>query len=213
MSQATKVPFYANRTDDSSCMLAAIRSALEYFTGEAYSWDRMEEITGYTPHKSAWTVKVWAYLATHGFDMRMVEGFDYRRYRAESITYLETFLKPEELKWQLEHTNLLEIKPLLPTFLKTVHQEVRSPQLTDIDDMLRDGYLVTVQLNSRALNDKEGYVAHMILVYDKDGDEYIAHDPGLPPQESRHIPSDLLFKAMGGEHNTVEITGIKVRTA
>jgi len=192
-------------------MLASIRSALEFFTGKPYSWEEMEELTGFQAGKAAWTVKIWAYLATHGFDIHMIEGFDYKKYREQGKQYLTTFFKPEELQWQLENTNLLKIKPLLSVFLENVRQEVRSPQLADIDAMLADGYLVTVQLNSRLLNSQDGYIAHMILVYDKEGSEYIAHDPGLPSQAGRHIPADLLLKAMGGSDNTVEVTGLRLR--
>jgi len=206
-------PFYANRMDDMSCMLACLRSALEHFTGKQYGWEELEKLTGFQSGKAAWTVKIWAYLATHGFDVRMIEGFDYNRYQTEGKEYLRTFLKPMELQWQLDHTNLLEVAPLLPTFLKSVYQEIRSPLLKDIDKMLDDNYLVTVQLNSRKLNGEKGYVAHMILVYDRQGDYYIAHDPGLPAHEARRIPARLLLDAMGGEHNTVEVTGLKLKHA
>jgi len=206
-----QMPFYSNRLDNLSCMLASIRSVLEYFTGKQYSWKELEDIIGYKHGRAAWTVQVWTYLATHGFDIRMIEGFDYQRYMDEGETYLQTFLKPEELEWQLQHTNLLEIRPLLPEFTKHVTHERRSPGLRDIDEMLEDGRLVTVQLNLNTLNGTPGYNAHMIVVYDKDNSAYVAHDPGLPPHEARHIDPVLLYKAMGGKNNTVEVTGIKLR--
>ena len=196
-----------------SCMLACLRSALECLTSKQYSWNELEKITGFKRDKAAWTVQVWAYLATHGFNIHMIEAFDYHRYQAEGKEYLRTFLKPEELQWQLAHTNLLEISPLLPTFLQKVHQEMRSPQLEDIDELLDGGYLVAVQLNCNVLNKREGYVAHMILVYAKQDGGYIAHDPGLPAHQARHIPAQLLLDAMGGKHNTTEVTGLKLNHA
>lgn len=191
-------------------MLACLRSTLEYFTGKQYGWKELEELTGYDSGRAAWTVKVWTYLAQHGFEICMIENFDYNRYRAEGRAYLQSHLKPEELEWQEQHSNVLEIIPMLPDFLKRVHHETRSPKLTDIDRMLTDGYLVIVQLNSKMLNDLDGYSAHAILVYDKDGAEYVAHDPGLPPQRSRRIGAEQLFAAMGGEGNTVEVTGLRL---
>lgn len=204
------IPFYANRKGDNSCMLACMRAALEYLTGKGYSWEELENLTGYRPERAAWTVKMWTELADR-FDIRMIEGFDYERYFKEGESYLHTFLKPEEVKWQLKESNLAEIRPLIPQFLETVAYEKRSPELKDIDDMLGEGYLVTVLLNSRVLNHQEGYVAHMILVHAKDGDSYIAHDPGPPAAAHRHIPARLLFEAMGGADNTVEVTGIKLK--
>jgi hypothetical protein len=204
-----QVPFYANRADDLSCRVASTKSILEYFSGQKYAWKEVDDIIGYRPNRPAWTVKLWAYLAAHGYDVRMVEAFDYERYAREGEAYLATFLKPDELAWQLKHTNILEIQPLLPAFLESVQPERRSPTLKDIDAMLQDGYLVTVQLNSNALNNKPGYVAHVVTVYDKDGADYIAHDPGLPPRPARHIEPGTMYEAMGGDNNTTEVTGVR----
>jgi len=206
-----QVPFYPNRPDDMSCMLACIRSAMEYFTDKTYSWEEMEELIGFKAGKAAWTVKIWTHLAKQGFDIHVIEAFDYERYQTEGRAYLESYLKPEELEWQLKHSNLLEIGPQLTEFLQLVHRETRSPKLSDIDTMLAEGRLVTVGVDSKTLNNQPGYTSHMILVHAKEGEEYIAHDPGLQPHENRRIPSDLLFKAMGGVGNRIEVTGIKLR--
>ena len=192
-------------------MLACFRSAFEYLTGNPYTWEQLENLTGYEPKRAAWTVKIWTELSQDGFDIRMIEGFDYKKYHEQGEAYLHIFLKPEEVEWQLRESNLAQIRPLIPTFLKNVQYEQRSPQLDDIDTMLHDGFLVFVQLNSKILNNKDGYTAHMILLHGKEGDEYIAHDPGLPPHPNRHIPKTLLLKAMGGINNTVEVTGIKLK--
>lgn len=191
-------------------MLACFKSAFEYLTEKSYSWKQLEELTGYKPDRAAWTVKIWTEMSDT-FDVRMIEGFDYKRYYKEGKAYLFTFLKPKEVEWQLRESNLAEIRPLVPDFLKKVSYEQRSPQLTDIDEMLKDDRLVFVQLNSNALDEKPGYVAHMVLVHGKNGDSYIAHDPGPPATANRNITPELLLKAMGGEDTTVEVTGIKLK--
>lgn len=209
MIDTKRVSFYENRSDNMSCSLACMRSALEYFDERDYTWEELEKLTGFKPGRAAWTVKPWTTLVQQGFDIQMIENFDYERYAKEGETYLKTFLKPHELTWQLEHSNLLEIQPLIPTFLETVHYTQKSPTLSDIDRLLKNGYLVTVQLNLSLLNNKSGYTAHMILVFDQNEYEYIVHDPGLPGRPSRHIPKNLVYDAMGGVHNTTEVTGIK----
>lgn len=191
-------------------MLAVFRSALEYFTKKPYTWEELERLTGYKPDRAAWTVKIWTELADD-FDIRMIEGFDYQRYFDEGESYLHTFLRPEEVEWQLAKSNLADIRPLIPAFLEKVDYQMKRPSLKDIDDMLAEDYLVSVQLNSKALNDEEGYSAHMVLVHDSDGDEYIIHDPGLPPVKNRRVKKDLLFRAMGGDNNTSEVTGLKLK--
>lgn len=207
------VPFYANREDDMSCTLAVYRSILRYFTGKEYSWQEVEQLSGFQNGIAAWTVQIWTNLAKQGFDICMVENFDYASYLQKGMDYLQTIYKPEEIDWLLKHSNLANIKPFIPEFLKTIQHEQRTPQLSDIDAMLKDKYLVTVQVNSRALNDQPGYVAHMVLVTQHDDAGYTAHDPGLPPQANRHISRDQLWRAMGGDGNTTEVTGIKLKVS
>lgn len=204
------IPFYSNY-QSKSCMLACMRSALEYLTQRSWTWPELEALTGFKPGRAAWTVKMWTTLAEDGFDIDMTEGFDYALYYKQGESYLSQFLKPHEVEWQLQNSNLLDIRPLIPVFLKTVRHNMASPTLKDVDRLLGEGYLVTVQLNNQILNDQSGYVAHMILVHDKQGEDYIAHDPGddSAGEANRRIPAQKLFAAMGGKNNTTETTGIK----
>lgn len=195
-----------------SCMLAALKSGLEYLTGKPYDWEQLEKLTGYKPKHPAWTVRVWTTLAKQGFDIRMIEAFDYPAYEKQGTEYLTTFFSPEELAWQLKHSNILEIQPMIPGFLKTVDYEMHSPTLADIDKMLIDDYLVFVTVNSQALNDKPGFSSHAFLVHSKEGDVYIGHDSGPKTAEAnRRVPAEKLYKAMGGDNNTSEVTGFKLK--
>jgi 23S rRNA pseudouridine1911/1915/1917 synthase len=76
--------------------------------------------------------------------------------------------------------------------------------------LLEEERLVFVTVNARALNGKEGFVSHALLVLGKDGEDYVAHDPGPEPQANRHIHADILEKAMGA---TAEVTGFKPSTS
>src|SRR5581483_12389628 len=62
--------------------------------------------------------------------------------------------------------------------------------------------------NSRVLAGKSAFVSHALLIIEKAGDEYIVHDPGLPPRPYRHIPAETLSRAIGEDG---EVTGFKLR--
>ena len=192
------------------CAVAVYRMLFDYFLDRKLSWEEADKLAGFKEGRAAWTVTIWERMSNIGFDIRMIEPFDYTRYLTDGDNYLRAYFKPEVYKWNLEHSNLLEIQPYIPSFLKKVHVESRSPTLDDIDAMLEDGRLVQVQLNSKILNDQKGYSSHVILVIKKEGDEYVAHDPGLPAIPDRRIPRDKLWKAMGGKGNNNELTGIKL---
>jgi uncharacterized protein YvpB len=45
------------------------------------------------------------------------------------------------------------------------------------------------------LNDKPGYSSHFVLIVGCDDRNFIIHDPGLPPYESRLVPKEKFKKA------------------
>lgn len=206
-----QIPFYANDAKDMRCMVAVLRMIIEYWTHQKSTWREMAALTGFRNNIAAWTVTAWTRLARQGFDIRMIEKFDYAAYGEQGRAYLENYFEPDALDWVSKHSNLAELQSYIPEFLQTVRQEKRSPTLADIDALLAANYLVFVTLNSQVLNDRTGFVSHAILVYGKAGDTYIAHDPGLAPQPDRHIPADKLWDAMGGNDNTNEVTGVRLR--
>ncbi|MCA9336740.1 hypothetical protein KC955_02675 [Candidatus Saccharibacteria bacterium] len=204
------VPFFANTDNNLRCMLACYRSILAYFTGKTWSWDELDTLTGFSNDTAAWTLKSLVELQRLGFDIVMIEPFDYRKFFDQGEGYLSEIFSPAELDWQLKHSNILSIKKDIPKFLETINYECRRPTTKDIDTMLAEGRLVTAVVNAKILNGEPGYSSHMILIYKKDNDTYVAHDPGLPAYESRKIPVDLLWKAMGEGASATDVTGFRL---
>jgi len=206
-----KVPFVANHEDNMHCALAVYRMLFAYFMDRDISWHEMEKMSGFTPGKAAWTITIWERMSKQGFDIRMVEAFDYQAYQKEGAAYLKKHFSAEQYKWYLAHSNLAEIQPQIASFLKEVNVECRRPTLGDIDTMLADGRLIFVTLNSKVLKDSDGFQEHAVLIIDKKDGTYIVHDPGSPPQPYREIPAELLWRAMGAEKSTSEVTGVKFK--
>ncbi len=182
----------------------------DYFLRRKIGWGDMEKMAGFDD-RPAWTVTIWERMANQGFDIRMIEAFDYKRYAKEGQAYLQEYFSSEEYEYQVNHTNILEISERIDDFLAKVAVETRCPTLEDIDDMLADDRLVFLTLNSRVLNDKQGFVSHAVLVIGKEGEDYVVHDPGLPPKPNRRIAPQKLWQAMGEGESTSEATGIKFR--
>lgn len=207
-----EVPFYANHEDRNHCMVAIYRSLFAYFWDKKLSWQEMDDFVGYADRRAAWTLTPLTKLAGMGMDIRMIEPFDYRKYASRGRTYIYEAFPADKADWMMQHSNILDIQEHIPAFLRTVRWENRTATPQDIDAMLTDGRVVFVTLNSRALNGREGYADHAILIIGREGTDYIAHDPGPEPQEARRIPRDAVWNAMGGERNTSEVTGFKLQT-
>ncbi len=206
-----KVPFYKNHEDNLHCAIAVYRMLFDHFLDRKLDWEELEKMAGFQPDKAAWTVTIWERLSKQGFDLRMIEPFDYTKYMEVGEPYLREYYSPEAYDWHVKHSNILEIQPYIPSFLKEVHFEQRQATLQDIDDMLEDGRLVFLTLNAKILNDKTGTSTHCVLVIDKEGDDYIIHDPGLPPAPYRHVSAKKLWQAMGDDKSTSEVTGVKFK--
>lgn len=206
-----KVPFYANHEDNLHCSVAVYRMLFDYFLDRKISCEDMEKMAGFQPGKAAWTITIWERMSKQGFDIRMIEPFDYGRYDKEGEAYLRVYFNEIEYNWQAKNSNILETRPYIASFLAQQKPEHRRANLQDIDDMLVDGRLVFLTLNSKALDNKPGFAVHAVLIIDKEGDEYIMHDPGLPPVPYRRVSAEKLWQAMGAERSTSEVTGVKFK--
>lgn len=209
-----KVPFYANHEDGMHCMLAVYRTIFDHFLYKKMGWSELEAFTGFKPGQAAWSLKSITQFANMDFDIRMIEPFDYAQFARRGEEYLYEIWGNDKLEWQVKHTNILDIKPQIPDFLNKVAYENRSATLDDIDTMLTEGRLVSVMLNAGALNGLDEYYDHSILIIGSTQDSYIAHDPGggsVMPQPARHIKREKLWQSMGGDENTSEVTGFKLK--
>lgn len=205
------VPFYPNHEDDMHCMLAVYRSLFDFFLHRKMTWKELESFTGYKPKRAAWTLKSLVQMQRMGFDIRMIEAFDYERYNEEGRDYLKKFFTKEQYEWQIENSNILDLRPHIAEFLKHINYEKREPTLNDIDSMLDDGRLVFLTINSRALNDEEGYIDHAVLVIARDETTYTVHDPGGEPQANRIVDRDKLLAAMTSGNRSADATGFKLQ--
>jgi 23S rRNA pseudouridine1911/1915/1917 synthase len=203
-----EVPFTGNHEDDMHCMLAVYGSVIEYFLHRKLNWAELEGLTGFRPGMAAWTIGVLPRMNAMGFDIHMIEPFDYAQYGKDGESYLKNKYEPEQLQWYKKKSNIMQMRDQIPMFLKRIWHENRVAMLNDIDDMLYKNRLVFVSLNGRALNGKPGMSAHAVLVIEKQDDEYVVHDPGLPPMPYRRVPADILEKAMS---TNAEVTGFKLR--
>ena len=190
------VPFYANTPDATHCFQAALRMVLKCFRpAEDYSWAELDAITAKEAGVGTWPFAGLTWLHDQGFDVRNIELMDNRRFALEGRSYLVEFLGEE----------LVAATPLVPDlsleqaaaakFVETVHCETRIPSFEDLGRLLADGYLVICNVNSRTLNEREGYSGHFVVVKSCDANELVLHDPGPPPTPRRRVIRGVFEKA------------------
>jgi hypothetical protein len=130
-----------------------------------------------------------------GLEVVDVSPFDLEEYYKKGETYLRSTNRDEIANWILQKSNLLEVKEYIPEFLRKVDFQNRTTSLDELRELVKDGWLVGIDLNSRTLNQKEGYSSHMVVIFDYNGGIFTLHDPGLPPHADRKVGEKLLLKA------------------
>jgi hypothetical protein len=182
------VPFVANTSDDLHCLQAAYMSILKYFEPEIeMPWDEWCELTGFEKDKGTWASASLLWFKSQGFDVIHMSLFDYEDFVKNGGNYLLRLTGEEVGNWQIAHTNMpIEIERAKKLLAEGIIQK-REPQIEDIKELLTDGYLVRVLVNSNKLNQKPGYFAHAVTIIGFNDNEVIFHDPGLPPIPERHL--------------------------
>lgn len=207
------IQFYPNHSDGQRSMAAIYRMALKHYVYKDLDWTALASLEGDMANDKVKTINGLSALALdYGLSVKMVEPFDYRRLASEGKQYLLESYDNEEVAWYNDQTTAATLKPLLTRFLASIRPLNRRATLSDIDDMLTEGRLVSVTVDGTILDGDFSNHNHAILVISKDGDEYIVHNPGPPAQADRNISRDLLWQAMGGEQNMARVVGYVLRT-
>lgn len=189
------VPFFGN-PDSTHCFQAVLRMALKYFyPREDYSWDELDQLTGKKPDKWTWRTRAMVELRRRGMDVVNWGNFDHKEFVERGASYLNDIFGPEKARIQIEHCDLEYEIENAREWVKVVENKFGLPTLEDIKELLDIGYLVICNVNSKILNQQEGYSGHFVLIYEVEDDFVLMHDPGPPHAPERRVSYEVFLKA------------------
>lgn len=189
------VPFYANTPDDTHCFQAGIKSILKFFEpGQEYSWEELEDITAKVEGLWTWPIATMLWLADRNYQVIVKTTFDYQAFASKGNNYLVERVGDEVAKAQIAHSNIPQEQRLSEQLLEKVKIVKEVPTFGDIRKLLTEGFIVTCNVNSHAMNNLEGYAGHFIVVKGFDDAGLYIHDPGLPPIANRYITDEQFDK-------------------
>lgn len=182
------VPFFGNTDDDMHCFQAALRSVLAYLLPDRmYDWKELDEITAHAPSLYTWPLAGALYCASQGLKVHWIEAFDYGRFSREGYTYLVEFYGQEVADDQRKNSDIEAEMDRARQLLDVIDVEARIPAREDLVSHIKSGQPVIANVNSMALNDRQGYFGHFVVVKGIDENNVVLHDPGLPPKPSRYV--------------------------
>ncbi|MBI4223397.1 MAG: hypothetical protein HY609_00550 [Deltaproteobacteria bacterium] len=192
------VVFFANLPDGTHCYQAALKMALAYFEQKERSFADLDRLTDKLKDKWTWPTASLIWLMENGFEIKLVEKFSYRDFAARGKDYLIEKCGREVADAQAFHSDLFREQALAKQFIeKGGTVDYRIPGLQDIEQSLKDEYLIICNINANCLYQRSGYSGHFVLPVEIGDQNIVIHDPGLPPAPSLKVPKTIFEKAWG----------------
>lgn len=207
------VPFYTafptpGHPEGVHCVETSLKMILKYFEpNKEYSIKELEKITGKQPEKGSWSFQWSIWFTKHGYTVKHYTTFDFRSFMDEGIDYIRREYGDEVADWQAQNSDVEQARLLTKEYLNGVEVVAKKPTINDIRKEHSAYSLVKPMLNSRMLNNKEGYEGHSVVVIEVDDENIWFHDPGLPAFENRKVSHQLFQEAMdsfGGEMDIIK---------
>ncbi|HEY4963871.1 MAG TPA: hypothetical protein VIH90_04210 [Candidatus Saccharimonadales bacterium] len=209
MSKTLQKPTFFLNPDKSHCVQACLKSVFSVTNpDDKFSWEQLEALTDYLPKHGAWVYPELLALNKYGLDTKLITGFDIKRFITEGFNYIEDEYGKEVADYERTHPHdYAKIKQQMQQALDKDLVIERLATINDIKKFIDNDWYVMVLVNSRALNNKPGYVGHRVLVYGFDDNGVVMHDPGPTlPGEGKHISWSQLEKAWP---NAKELIAVK----
>lgn len=192
------IPFYPNTGDGTHCFQAALRMALSYFDpSREFTYSELDKISQKEEGKWTWPTAAMLWLMENGYEVKLVEEFDYTDFAKRGADYLIEKYGHEVAGIQTENSDIEREQEIASRFIEYAPLEFRIPELDDIKKLIADNWVVICNINASLLYGQHGYSGHFIVMLDVDGDEVVLHDPGLPPYPNKPIEKKLFEKAWG----------------
>lgn len=208
MHHRTEIPFFGN-PDNKSCGQCVYRMTLSHlFPEKTWSISEVDSICGVVKGKHTWQYLPIMTLADMGLDLQIFSTFDTEQFLINPEAYLIEKYGKDGAKNSIGNTDIPKVIAQASEYIHYIktskvvrHATDHTPEIAK--NLLNDGYLLIMWVNSRKLNNQEGFSGHLILVYDHVGSNFIAHDPGgndahgQPENQyqNRIIPEDHLYEA------------------
>lgn len=190
------VPFYPNSSDNTHCFQAGLKMILKFFMPDKdFSFEELDKISMKKEGLWTWPMAALIWMQENGFDVVDIEIFDYRRFIDEGEMYLSEEFGEEVCAAQVKNSDIDQEREISMKFLEEIVIKKEIPKTEDIMELMRNGYIVAVNVNSKALSGKSGYDGHFIVIVGFDNDNFVIHDPGLPGVRNKKVPFEVFERA------------------
>ena len=193
--KAAPLPFYGN-PDNTHCFQASLRMLLKHwYPNEEYSWEDLVDLSGKKPGMWTWPMRGLVALHNRGIEVINWRDFDYSAFVKRGSDYLFEVFGPDKARIQIEKCDVEYEQQNAKDMLSVVETRRGSPDVSDIANLINQGYLVICNVNLKCLNGNPGYSGHFVVIFEVDSEAIRMHDSGPPHQPNRKVSIEDFRKA------------------
>ena len=191
--------FYQNWEDNNHCLQASVMMVLNTLNGPV-DWEEVNRMTGYENGLYSWSSKGTVALAKYIAGTKMKSNLDYKEFATRGEDYLKDYWSAEWFNKQKENasSSFRREQDFAKELITENLFEKGSVEKKEIKSLLRRSLIIAV-VDSRKLAGKEGAAGHFVVVYGENNNNFLLHDPGLPPRLSWAVDKDSFIKAFKNE--------------
>lgn len=187
------IPFNIN-PDNTHCFQASLKMVIEsFYPKRIYGYHKLDMITSHQEGLWTWPLAGLTWMIKNGFDIRVIELFDLKAFIEEPERYLYKYYGAEVAKAQIEHSDIASEVEHARSLCENPNVMNKIPSLHDLRNLLQDGFLLIVNVNSRVLSQNNGYEGHFVVVRGFDEDFLYLNDSSRVDGENIKV-SHSIFK-------------------
>jgi len=172
---------------------------LDFVYNKDTSWDEVNKMTHFQEGLYSWMPAGAVAINERIPGVRLVSKLDYKEFSEKGEDYLIELWKNAP-GWFAQQKRMAS-----PDFSRERNDaayllthnifECREISRSEIEKLLNEKIFVIALVNADSLNDRDGSNAHFVLLYGQDEDNFILHDPGLPPIQAKHVDKNKFIDA------------------
>ena len=211
MKIVKSVPFFAYTQDNTHCYQSVLKMILKYFEPDKeYSYEELDILSGKVPGKWTWDTRAIINMKKMAFQVLAMDNFDYLKFSLNARDYMNSRLGFEAAAEQEKHSDFIKEMKDAKEYYQELGNSKKIPEISDIKRLIREGYLVSCNINGRTLRGRDGYSGHFVLVVGFTDNTLIIHNPGTPPVSNQEVDNLLFTRAWAfPSHDRQNLTAFK----
>jgi hypothetical protein len=160
-----RITFFPNNKSDFHCGQAVMSMMLSAY-GMHFEFDELDYLLKQKGVEGIWDMQILNVMSSFGFEGHKYSSLSMRRFAREGIPYMKWFFGKKRFLDEDRYTDWDVIRSEARRVLKDPYIKtfVRPAQYSDIQRYVRNGWMVVPFVNSLALQGREGFAGHIVLV-------------------------------------------------